>query len=91
MGLNFISPDPLLPSSCVCPVAEDIGCQPQAYPRPVSGFFHVSLAGQQTEYPSRDTMSAPITEPNGGGGKRGMLDIRSLIYHSQISCDIVVK
>lgn len=64
MGQYFLSPDPLLPFSCVWPVADEVqhtGLQPQADPGPVSGPLHVSLAGQQTKYPSRDAMSAPIT------------------------------
>lgn len=64
MGFYFLSSDPLLLSSCVFLVAEEVQhteLQPQADPGPVSGSHHVSLAGQKTKYPRRDTMSAPIT------------------------------
>lgn len=79
MGLNFLLPDPLLPSICVCSVAEEaqhIGLQPQADPGPVSGPLHVSLAGQQTKYPGRDAMSAPISAQSQRQKKEcDMLDI----------------
>lgn len=59
---HFFFPYTLLLSSSDFAVAEDIGHQPQAKPRPVSGPLHVSLAGQQRKCPSRDVMSAPVTK-----------------------------
>lgn len=60
------------PSSRICPAAEDVGPQPQTHPGPFSGpltpshsrSLSVTLAGQQTESPSRHTMSASITTPS---------------------------
>lgn len=53
----------LLSSSCVCPVSvevQHVGLQPQADPQLVSGPLCVTLAQQQTKYPSRDVMSDPV-------------------------------
>lgn len=89
----------LLSSSCVCPGSVEVqhmGLKPQADPQLGSGLLCVSLAGQQTKYPSRDVMSAPMTVQRPKRGKK-VWHVGYLILHISLSnylqqyCTVVLR